>query len=679
MRILRQLLATAAICLPSLAAAQNDVVQSGPPPEWATVSEPLAVPDDATGLVFIRRQDTLIHLDSKGQWTYLGQTFKLLHPQALQLGNVTLEWNPAVGSPVVHRLQIHRDGQSIDVLENAKFEVLRREDQLEQAMLDGKLTAILKVPDLRVGDELEFAATTPSEDPTLRERSFGALFIGPTPPPGRLRLGVSWEDGQAPMTKLSPDLEALAVRSANALDIRADNLKPSVITVDAPPRYNMMRIAEFSDFASWKEVSERVAAMFAGPSRLRPDSPVEQEIARIAAAHPDEASRALAALELVQEQVRYIYVGLDGGNFTPASADDTWERRYGDCKGKTTLLLALLRGLEIEAEAVLANNSGADDGTNERLPNPASFDHVLVRAKVDGKVLWLDGTLPGGYGPMERPLVPYRWVLPLSEKGKQLEKLAALPPSLPLEMGMYEIDARAGFDEPSRITWTRALRGTDGLLQHYQLAALSPGQLEAGMRNTLANDSNWVEVESVSYRFDRETLASILTVKGRARTDWQEDGEGSYSLTLPGGGFSPPNRKQRSKDQDVDAPYFSAPSYSCHVTTVRLPDDTLLKNWGHNSVFDTKIYGRLYYRMMDRFSDRTIRMVRGSRTEEIEIVPVVAARDNERLDDFDNSKAVIDYDPTEEATPWGNRDPVALSTDPVWLSGNPPCLPPDVR
>ena len=56
MRILRQLLATAAICLPSLAAAQNDVVQSGPPPGWVTDSEPLAVPDDATGLVFIRRQ-----------------------------------------------------------------------------------------------------------------------------------------------------------------------------------------------------------------------------------------------------------------------------------------------------------------------------------------------------------------------------------------------------------------------------------------------------------------------------------------------------------------------------------------------------------------------------------------------------------------------------------------------
>src|SRR3546814_6282045 len=81
-------------------------------------------------------------------------------------------------------------------------------------------------------------------------------------------------------------------------------------------------------------------------------------------------------------------------DLTPATAEETWQRRYGDCKGKTALLLALLARLGIEAEAVLANNSGGDDGLDERLPNPGMFDHVLVRARIDGKTYWLDGTLP---------------------------------------------------------------------------------------------------------------------------------------------------------------------------------------------------------------------------------------------------------------------------------------------
>ncbi|QYU66608.1 hypothetical protein J4558_16720 [Leptolyngbya sp. 15MV] len=55
------LVAGAALCsAPAL--AQNDAVAFGPAPAWASGSEPLAVPDDATGLIFMRRQDVLVHL-----------------------------------------------------------------------------------------------------------------------------------------------------------------------------------------------------------------------------------------------------------------------------------------------------------------------------------------------------------------------------------------------------------------------------------------------------------------------------------------------------------------------------------------------------------------------------------------------------------------------------------------
>src|SRR3546814_13557358 len=103
--------------------------------------------------------------------------------------------------------------------------------------------------------------------------------------------------------------------------------------------------------------------------------------------------------------VRYSYGGLGNGNLTPATAEETWQRRYGDCKGKTALLLALLARLGIEAEAVLANNSGGDDGLDGRLPNPGMFDHVIVRARIAGTTYWLDGTSPPVDGPGATPRV----------------------------------------------------------------------------------------------------------------------------------------------------------------------------------------------------------------------------------------------------------------------------------
>lgn len=184
----------------------NQTVVLAPAPAWAKSSELLPVPADASGLAFVRAQDTQVYLDGNGQQTYVSQRVKLLHPQALQIGNFALAWNPAVGSPVVHSLQIFRGDETIDVLDNTKFEILRREDQLEQATLSGVLTAVLKVPDLRVGDELEWAYTLPAGDPTLKDTSAGLLALSGTPLPGRYRLALSWADGQRPQLKTTNDL-----------------------------------------------------------------------------------------------------------------------------------------------------------------------------------------------------------------------------------------------------------------------------------------------------------------------------------------------------------------------------------------------------------------------------------------------------------------------------------------
>src|SRR6202012_176033 len=85
---------------------------------------------------------------------------------------------------------------------------------------------------------------------------------------------------------------------------------------------------------------------------------------------------------------------MDDGGYVPAAADQTWKRRYGDCKGKTALLLALLHGLGIEAEPVLVN-SRMGDMLADSLPQLGAFDHVLVRAHINGHVYWLDGTHSG--------------------------------------------------------------------------------------------------------------------------------------------------------------------------------------------------------------------------------------------------------------------------------------------
>ena len=674
----RLMAASVAFAAVAPALADNSEIAIEPAPGWVTTSEPLPVPEDVQGLVFYRSQDTIAHLTREGHYSYQSQVIRILQPQALQAGNIAISWNPAAGRAVVHSLKIRRGPREIDVLGQTSFEILRREDQLEQAMLTGTLTAVLQVPDLRVGDDLEIAYTVPLHDPTLRDISHGVLFLGDAPPPGRFSLRLSWEDGQEPQVRMTEDFGAVASRTGNAISLDFEN--PGIVTLprNAPPRYSWTRILEFSDFDNWETVSGRFHALYADAATLAPDSPLREEAAIIAESHDNDLDRAQAALELVQQQIRYIYIGLNGGNYTPASADETWTRRYGDCKGKTALLLALLGAMGIEAQGVLVNNSVPTDGLDTKLPNPGHFDHIIVRAKIGGKDYFLDGTLPAVIDGRTDPFLPYQWVLPLTEAGSELERLPDRVFDLPQEMGLIEIDARAGFDAPARRVSTTMARGIAGLQQYLQLSGVPANQLEAALRSRLEGSAEWDTIESIAYRFDKRTQASILTIKGTGPVDWDDEGGGAYDLILPGGGFYPPERRQRGDGEGGDIPFYQNPIYTCYATTVRLPDGTDLKNWGFNSTIDTLIYGRNFYRMMELRDDRTLRMVRGSRVEQQEIPVQKAERDNGRLANFDNSMAVLSYDPAGTGPRYGRLRQVPATYEIDWTGDNPPCLPPDV-
>jgi len=654
--------------------AQSQQVRIGPAPAWVTPSELLPLPDTTTGPVFTRRQDIEVHLSDRGQAQYLGYRLKILQSSALQLGNISIQWNPAAGAPIVHQIKIFRDGQVIDALKDATFEVLRREDQLEAAKLDGALTAVFRVPDLRVGDELEADFTVFTLDPTLGLHESGLLAILASPAPGRYHIGLGWEQGRKPNLKISPDMSAAEVKSESAVDFRFDN--PAVLSPpkDAPVRYMWQRFVEYSDFSDWAALSRQLAPLFENASKLGPDSAVKVEASRIAAAQASPMERASAALRLVQQDVRYVYVGLNGGNLTPASADETWKRRYGDCKGKTALLLALLNELGIAAEPVLINSNGADDGFDQRLPIPQLFDHVLVRAHIDGKAYWLDGTLPPVAAPSLRPVYPVTWVLPLSTRGSLLEKLIWQPPTTPDEVHLYEIDARAGFDKPARIVSTEIIRGVKGLQQEVEFSSVSAAQLLEVYRQRAIGDV-WQAIDDVQWRYDQRSAASILTVSGTGKVNWDDDGGGARSLALPGGGFSPPERRARASDQDQNAPYYTKPDYICHVTTVRIPNSTQARQWTSKPSFDQQFFGRTYHRAWE-IRDGAIRMIRGSRVEQPEIDATIVQRDNARLGAFDNSMGWISYDPNGQKGSVGAGEKVPTTYDFDWTANDVPCISP---
>src|SRR5690606_14557035 len=119
-----------------------------PAPDWVLPAE-LPTARSGPPIVLLDEQK---RIEGNRVWSYSDRAFRIDNPQVLQgAGTIQAQWMPDKGDLIVHRVAIVRDDEEIDVLKDgARFDVLRREQQLEQRSIDGLLTATLAVPGLRV-------------------------------------------------------------------------------------------------------------------------------------------------------------------------------------------------------------------------------------------------------------------------------------------------------------------------------------------------------------------------------------------------------------------------------------------------------------------------------------------------------------------------------------------------
>ena len=569
---LRSGLLVGALAIGATQAVAGDKVLRGAAPAWVVPAAEIGAPPtgaEAEGARFLLFDDQFrAEIDSEA--IYFRYRAVALTPQALPLvGAVSVSWNPVSEDITVHQINISRDGQTIDVLADQTFETLRREQNLEQAMLDGRLTAVLQPSGLRVGDVLDVAYTLVSRDPIAAGHPEQAIDLNIPIPVDNVRYRASWPTSM-PMRLRAADnwvpLEVKRQAGQSSVEVTRQALQPILVPDDVPGRLRSPRRIEVSAYRDWSDIAVNLKPLYDRTRQIEAESPLQAEIERIRALSEDPTVRAAAALRLVQDQVRYVALMMGEGALTPASADDTWRRRFGDCKGKTTLLLALLDGLGIEAEpAAVSIQNG--DGMNERLPQIGAFDHVLVRALIGGKVYWLDGARTGDRALAAIAVPPYRWALPLTGPDARLEALSLAPRDIPDAETLIALDATAGLYSPALITGTSTVRGDSAAMLGGQIATVSAAQKDQSLRAIWEAQLPDLKISEVASVYDAEANLLTMTMTGTIPLTWRPEG-----LIPPASTYQPIRAQDRPDGPYKNAPYLVAhPAYSRQLTTLRLP------------------------------------------------------------------------------------------------------------
>lgn len=346
----------------------------GPPPAWVKVADIPALPGDAQSpavLPVLDDSQTLLGKDAL--YVYDRRVVRITKPEGLASGSRSITWQPDRDKVTLHSLAIIRDGQRIDLLKNGEdVLVLRREKDLERAVLDGRMTASIQIKDLRVGDMVDWAASIERRDPILGPRLSDFERMGWPGAIGRYRVRLLWADGTPMVWKSTagfPEPKIGKAGDLNELLVDEAGATAPKPPTGAPLRFQRVGELQATTYRGWADVVAPMAPLYEEAMTLKADSPIKAEIAAIAAASPDPKVRAFKALQLVEDKTRYLLLAMGDGGYKPASADETWARRFGDCKGKTALLLAILKGLNIQAEPVVVFASPAADGLETRVPS----------------------------------------------------------------------------------------------------------------------------------------------------------------------------------------------------------------------------------------------------------------------------------------------------------------------
>lgn len=551
----------------------------GPPPKWVDVA-PIPDAPSATDAPAVQTllDDNQTRLTPQGDTFYNRRVRKVLKPEGLPgLTTFGVTWDPQDEVVTIHSLRIIRGGQTIDLLgKGKKMLVLRREQDLERAMLDGRMSATQQIEGLQVGDIVDAAWTHSGRDPVAGNRSYDMEGLGFPGVVGRYRARLSWPTG-TPIKyrptegfgepKLSQDGDW------TYLVLDAQGVQAPKPPVGAPPRFRRLGSMETSSFESWNEISRIMAPLYARAAVIAPDSDLRAEIDAIAAKSADPKVRAFEALRLVEDKTRYFFIGIGDGGYVPAQAGETWRRKFGDCKGKTALLLAILKELKVEAEPALVSLGGGD-GMNERLPSLAAFNHVIVKASIDGKTYWLDGTRTGDRSGLEalRP-PPHRWALPIRAAGSDLVEIVVPPMDTPFLEATTRFDASKGLDEPATMQMISRFRGdaANGLRQ--MVAAVPRADLERNFRQQMSGSMSWVDVQTVDWTDDAANDAFEVRLSGKADLDWRKNpdlGMREYRVTPPSN--AAPGYPRREPGPNRDAPYaVPFPLYVRATTEIVLP------------------------------------------------------------------------------------------------------------
>jgi TPR repeat protein/transglutaminase-like putative cysteine protease len=375
-------------------------------PKWADPLEPVAAPNTEEPVV-IRLAETQYWTGANPAYLVNRATQVNASSRLSEIGQFSIGFIPAYQKLIVHRVAILRGNEVLDRSKTANIRVLDNENNAAGGYYLGESKAQLLLEDVKAGDTLWITYSVEGTNPVFGS-TWNETLPWPKEAPIELRkVSVLQPAGHQVQWRVSGDPQAELpkpkVEQRNGITrlVFQQNAVPAVEYEPAiPPNLIPVPVLDLSEYKNWNQVAQWASALFSGTT---PGAEVQALARKFTGESLEE--RASQALHWVQDDIRYFSASMGENSHRPQPPEVVLKRRFGDCKDKSQLLVALYHAMGIEAQPVLLHAS-APKIPEQFLPSPGNFNHAIVRVMLNGKPYFVDPTLANERGLISALPVP---------------------------------------------------------------------------------------------------------------------------------------------------------------------------------------------------------------------------------------------------------------------------------
>lgn len=123
-------------------------------------------------------------------------------------------------------------------------------------------------------------------------------------------------------------------------------------------------------------------------SKIVPDDSIKNIVAKLITGKEKPFDKAKSIAEWVRDNIRYVAVEYGDAGYEPREASYIYRQRYGDCKDKAVLTIAMLKQAQISAYPVMVS-------TEREVENdfPSNqFNHLIIAVPADTAMIFFDPT-----------------------------------------------------------------------------------------------------------------------------------------------------------------------------------------------------------------------------------------------------------------------------------------------